>query len=251
MNKKERLSSVPVLIAVVSLLLISPLASAQQSSDDQTLRGKVNSAGEFRDQSGRVVGRIMMSAPGATFDISTMNITGDGTVTDSSGAVVGKLMLGSQGSPGSPVVRAAPPVNVNPAPQTTRQYQPELVAPGHRYSQPLTQTARPPASAPMSEKRRKKAVVMGMRAEDLNARCAKVKNRIDSDLAEGRITEEQASVLQGELQSTIDAQANFERRGIIKDRDVTSLYKRWDHIMEKEDEDLAHNARSAIGLRTK
>lgn len=114
----------------------------------------------------------------------------------------------------------------------------------------------PPAAAPRMQATQEKAVrrhsvLTGMRDDDLTGRRARVQSSIENELAQGRITNDQAADLEGRLQMTAQAQAAFERRGVLRDKDVRNLYRAWDDIMGRLDDDLSRNARRAIGLRTK
>lgn len=266
MKNELQMISVFALIAVSSLLVARSDAQADplpgQTSDSRTVRGTINQAGELRDESGRAIGRIMMASPGTAFDISRMRIKSDGSVVDASGMAVGRMVFADEGArtgnaptaqmaPVMPNTQLSPVTPANQFPPATTGYQPELIGPGRGMSERSVTMPRQPARSAAAEKRNKRAILMGMREEDLNSRRAKVANRIDNDLSEGRITEEQGAELKSELEATVRAQDRYERRGIIKDRDVIALYQSWDRIMGKLDVYLARNARSAIGLRTK
>lgn len=92
---------------------------------------------------------------------------------------------------------------------------------------------------------------MGTSDDDLTARKQRVQNRIDSDLSSGRITEAQANALRSALQSTAELEQRFRSDGIMKDREITTLYRQWDRIMGALDGYLSRNARQATGLRTR
>ncbi|GEM_PF-2895532 len=215
-------------------LFVVPRASGQNGTiagGAGQFTGSVNSAGEIRDASGQVVGRVTMAVPGMPFDINTMTIRPDGTVLDASGQSVGRVMMGNG-------VGAA----------AARRRQPQALQMPEQLS-PAVRESRGPAGRLAA--RSSRSVVMGARQNDLANRRQKVAARIQSELAEGRITDGQAAELSQQLESTAREEAKYERRGVVKDRDMLSLYRKWDRIMEKLDADLEHNAHDAAGLRTK
>lgn len=94
------------LAGVITILsLASPAALASQNED--LFRGTVTPAGEIKDPSGKIVGKVVMNR-GSTFDYAKMNIREDGAVINSDGKIIGHLVMNFESS-GAPAKTAAFP----------------------------------------------------------------------------------------------------------------------------------------------
>jgi len=268
MNNMARISPAMTAAVVIGLLLSFPNAGASGGiTDRQTdrFRGTVNTAGEIRDPSGNVVGRVLMTTPGVAFDLAKMSISANGNVLDPHGATVGRLVLSDErraelpasgtgvlvDRAGNNAIRESGTVqNIQDFARGARQPAEQMSGEFIREQPAVKESARREPAHRQSS-RQSGSILMGTREADLNARRERVESRIRTELAEGRITDEQAAELGDELAAADRTEADYKRDGVLKDREILSLYKKWDRIMARLDEYLGRNARSAIGLRTK
>jgi len=182
-------------------------------------------------------------------DMSKLTMDREGQVFDGKGRLVGHISNPSNVRADGLEHGVPPPLVTAPAKTIDR-------------AAPQAYTSATQDSAAVVEKRSKrgtakaaaraaKANLLASRAADLSARRTKVESRIRTEHQEGRLSDEQFSQLLMNLESTARDEQRFERDKVLKDREMRDLYKRWDTIMADIDNDLAKNARSAVGLRTR
>jgi len=245
----------------------------------QTFKGVINSSGDIVDGRGTVVGRIVM-IPGTTFDINAMTIDSSGNVLDLHRSTVGRLVFVPE-----TVVSAVPITRTTilpterfieyqirlPEKTTVVERAPAVVttketvvrttaAPAVVTTTPTVVTKTPtvittPAvvTTPtvITTPAVVEPVVTGLSAAELAIRKAKVEDSIALNLTQGRITDGQAAELKGELDESASKLSKYSSDGILKDREINSILKRWDRILANMDDYMQRNARECSGLRTK
>jgi len=181
--------------------------------------------------------------------MSKLTMDREGQVFDGKGRLVGHISNPSNVRADGLEHGVAPPLVTSPA-KTIDRAAPQAYTSATQDSAAVVEK-RSKRSTAKAAARAAKANLLASRAADLSARRTKVESRIRTEHQEGRLSDEQFSQLLMNLESTARDEQRFERDKVLKDREMRDLYKRWDTIMADIDNDLAKNARSAVGLRTR